>query len=71
MANRKARLFKLLGLLVGVSTLGILIALAVYYDTIRPREEEIAYHEEAKFPLPMPPEDRYPLSNFWLCSNST
>ncbi|MFA0783815.1 DUF4349 domain-containing protein [Fervidibacter sacchari] len=43
----------LIWLLAGVSILGILIALAVYYTT-RPREE-IVYHEEAKFPTPKPP----------------
>jgi len=53
MGNRKARWFKLFGLLVGISLLGILIAMVVYHTT-RPREVEIDYHEEAKFPVPMP-----------------
>jgi hypothetical protein len=54
MGNRKARWFKLFGgILVSISLLSLLIAWAVYYAT-RPREE-ITYHEEAKFPIPMPP----------------
>ena len=64
MANRKARLFKLFGLLAGISMLGILIALAVYYtNLLRPREE-IVYHEEAEFPLPMPPRTAIPYPTF-------
>ena len=53
----------LIWLLAGVSILGILIALAVYYTT-RPREEEIAYHEEAKFLAPMPPRTAIPYPTF-------
>jgi hypothetical protein len=54
MGNRKARWFKLFGgILVSISLLSLLIAWAVYYAT-RPREE-IIHHEEAKFPIPMPP----------------
>ncbi len=62
MGNRKARLFKLFGLLVGISTLGILIALAVYYTTL-PREE-IAYYEEAKFLPPTLPRTAIPYPTF-------
>ena len=65
MANRKARLFKLFGLLVGISMLNILIAWTVSHLTLSSMIASLDGGEELKvgeeeLPTPMPPKTAIP-----------